>query len=161
MQNAKDLFYMALRSRLASLNPERTVLMRGTIRPGILVEEAEAPFNQIPTDVFVLRWLGLGNEADVSSTVVAAECEIFYRTCGAQSFGGLDRGRALSAMDSELAAMLEPCSAPKFNYRLQPPQALLTQVFWNEPTFATIITQHDRLSRSAKVTVYSCLEQGE
>lgn len=55
MQNAKDSFYMALRTRLATINPERTVLLRGTVRPGILVEEAEAPFNQLPNDVFILR----------------------------------------------------------------------------------------------------------
>ena len=52
MQNAKDSFYMALRTRLASINPERTVLLRGTVRPAILVEEAEAPFSQLPSDVF-------------------------------------------------------------------------------------------------------------
>ena len=54
MQNAKDSFYMALRTRLAALNPDRTVLLRGTVRPGILVEEAEAPFSQPPNDVFML-----------------------------------------------------------------------------------------------------------
>ena len=43
MQNAKDSFYMALRTRLAAINPERTILLRGAARPGILVEEAEAP----------------------------------------------------------------------------------------------------------------------
>jgi len=58
MQNAKDSFYMALRTRLAAINPERTILLRGAVRPGILVEEAEAPFSQLPNDVFVLRWLG-------------------------------------------------------------------------------------------------------
>jgi hypothetical protein len=60
MQNAKDSFYMALRTRLAAINPKRTILLRGAVRPGILVEEAEAPFSQFPSDVFVLRWLGLG-----------------------------------------------------------------------------------------------------
>jgi hypothetical protein len=28
MQNAKDSFYMALRTRLAAINPERTILLR-------------------------------------------------------------------------------------------------------------------------------------
>jgi hypothetical protein len=61
MQNAKDSFYLALRTRLASFNPERTVLLRGALRPGILVEEAEAPFAQPLSDTFILRWLGLGS----------------------------------------------------------------------------------------------------
>ena len=65
MQNAKDSFYMALRTRLAAINPERTILLRGAVRPGILVEEAEAPFSQLPNDVFVLRWLGLGVDMDL------------------------------------------------------------------------------------------------
>jgi hypothetical protein len=161
MQNAKDSFYMALRARLSSLNPERTLLIRGAIRPGIIVEEAEAPFSQLPPDVFVLRWLGLGADPGVASTLVAQECEILYQTCGSQCFGGLDRGRKLSAMDAELVAMLDPCSTPKVSYVAQPPQALLTQVFWNEPAFTPVVTQRDRVSRSAQVTVYSYLEQGE
>src|SRR4051794_26519023 len=110
MQNAKDSFYMALRARLATMNPERTTMLRGALRPGILVEEAEATFSQLPTDVFVLRWLGLGSDANLEATMMAAECEITYQTCGCQSFGGLDRGRALSAMDEELLAMLQPFS---------------------------------------------------
>ena len=161
MQNAKDSFYMALRARLASINPERTVLTRGALRPGILVEEAEAPFNQLPPDVFVLRWLGLGTDPDLASTLVAQECEILYQTCGTQNFGGLDRGRTLSTMDAELVAMLEPCNAPKLNYAAQPPVTLLTQIFWSKPGFAPVLTQRDRVSRSAKVTVCSYQEQGE
>ena len=93
MQNAKDSFYLALRTRLAAINPERTVLLRGALRPGILVEEAEAPTAQPPADVFVLRWLGLGVDMDLSSTMTAEECEILYSTCGTQAFGGLDRDR--------------------------------------------------------------------
>ena len=76
MQNAKDSFYMALRTRLAAINPERTILLRGAVRPGILVEEAEAPFSQLPDDVFVLRWLGLGADVDLASTMAAEQCEI-------------------------------------------------------------------------------------
>jgi hypothetical protein len=161
MQNAKDSFYMALRARLATINPERTVLLRGAVRPGILVEEAEAPFSQLPSDVFVLRWLGLGVDPDLGSPMAAAECEILYQTCGTQSFGGLDRGRSLSEMDEELVAMLEPYCTPKLNFTATPPATMLTQVFWNEPGFSPIAVQRDRLSRSAKVMVYSYQEQGE
>jgi hypothetical protein len=161
MQNAKDSFYMALRTRLTTINPERTVLLRGSVRPGILVEEAEAPFNQLPSDVFVLRWLGLGVDMDLSSTMAAEECEIVYQTCGTQSFGGLDRGRQLSEMDEELTEMLVPFYTPKLNYTTTPPATMLTQVFWDEPGFGPIAVQRDRLGRSAKVIVYSYQEQGE
>jgi len=161
MQNAKDSFYMALRARLVVINPERTILLRGALRPGIVVEEAEAPFSQLPSDVFVLRWLGLAADLDLGSAMVAEQCEVIYQTCGTQSFGGLDRGRSLSGMDEELAAMAQPFYTPKLNYTATPPAAMLTKVFWDEPGFGPIVIQRDRLSRSASVMVYSYQEQGE
>jgi len=161
MQNAKDSFYMALRNRLVTVNPQRTIVLRGAVRPGILVEEAEAPFPQLPADVFVLRWLGMGVDVDLASTMAAAECEVLYQTCGTQAFGGLDRGRALSEMDEELVAILQPFWTPKLSYTATPPAAMLTQVFWDEPVFAPCVTQRDRVGRSAKVMVYSYQEPGE
>ena len=161
MQNAKDSFYMALRSRLTTINPERTILLRGAVRPGIVVEEAEAPFNQLPNDVYVLRWLGMGVDMDLASTMAAEQCEILYQTCGTQSFGGLDRGRLMSQMDEEVTAMLQPFHTPKLNYTATPSAAMLTHVFWDEPGFGPLTTQRDRLSRSASVMVYSYQEQGE
>ena len=161
MQNAKDSFYVALRMRLAAINPERTILIRAAVRPGILVEEAEAPFAQLPSDVFVLRWLGLGVDQDLPSTMAAEECEVLYSTLGTQSFGGLDRGRALSEMDEELVAMLTPFWTPKLNYAAQPAIAMLTNVFWDEPVFGQATVVRDRLSRTARVVVYSYQESGE
>ena len=161
MQNAKDSFYMALRTRLVPINPDRTILLRGAVRPGILVEEAEAPFPQLPDDVYTLRWLSLGVDVDLASTLVAQECEILYSTCGTQSFGGLDRGRLLSAMDEEITSMLQPFCTPKLSYVVSPPTTMLTQVFWDEPVFGPIVTQRDRISRVVKVLVYSYQEQGE
>jgi hypothetical protein len=161
MQNAKDSFYVALRTRLAAINPERTILLRAAVRPGILVEEAEAPFTQLPGDVFVLRWLGLGVDQDLPSTMVAEECEVLYSTLGTQPFGGLDRGRALSQMDGELVGMLTPFWTPKLNYTATPAATMLTNVFWDEPAFGQITALRDRLSRTARVVVYSYQELGE
>ena len=93
--------------------------------------------------------------------MVAEQCEVIYQTCGTQSFGGLDRGRALSEMDEELIAMMQPFYTAKLNYTATPPAAMLTQVFWDEPAFAPIAIQRDRLSRTASVMVYSYQEQGE
>jgi hypothetical protein len=161
MQNAKDSFYMALRTRLAALNSERTILLRGTVRPGILMEEAEAPFSQLPNDVFVLRWLSVGVDLNLESTMAAEQCEIIYQTCGTQSYGGLDRGRSLSKMDKELASILQPFYTAKLNYTAATPTTMLTKVFWDEPEFTAIVTKRDQLSRSANVTIYSYQEQGE
>jgi hypothetical protein len=161
MQNAKDSFYLALRSRLAVNNPDRTALVRGALRPGILLEDAEAPLAQPPADVFVLRWSGLGVEMELPSAMIAMECEISYCTSGTQAFGGLDRGRQLASMDRELIAILQPPSTPKVNYSMQPAAPMQTQIFWDEPVFASINVQRDRVSRSARVTIYSYQEQGE
>jgi hypothetical protein len=161
MQNSKDSFYIALRTRLAVIDPERTILLRGTERPGIVLEEAEAPFPQLPNDVFVLRWTGLGTDVNLPATMIAEECEVIYQSCGTQAFGGLDRGRAITAMDAELLALLSPYSTPKFNYMTPTPTAMLTEVFWDEPVFGPLTSQRDRLSRTAKVMVYSYQEQGE
>ena len=161
MQNAKDSFYGALRARLAVINPGRTTVLRGAVRPGILVEEAEASLSQLPNDVFVLRWLGLAIDTGHASPLAGAECEVIYKTCGARAFGGLDRGRSLATMDKDLAAMLLPRSAAKFDYTVQPPRSMLTQLFWDEPAYTPIVSQRDQLSRSVKVLVYSYQEQGE
>jgi hypothetical protein len=161
MQNAKDSFYMALRTRLATINPDRTILLRGTERPGIFVEEAEAPYSQLPNDVFVLRWTAQGVDPNLASAMVAAQCEVLYSTCGTTAYGGLDRGRALSVMDEELLEMLDPYSTVKTNYTVSPTVALLSKVFWSEPLWGSLVTQSDMLSRTVTVTVYSYQEDGE
>ena len=161
MQNAKDSFYMALRNRLMQVDPGRTILLRGAVRPGILLEEAEASLSQPPNDIFVLRWTGQGVDLDLASAMIAAQCEILYQTCGTEAFGGLDRGRQLSKMDEVLLAILQPFSTPKLDYATNPPTAMLTTVLWSEPLFGPIATNRDRIGRSASVTVYSYQEQGE
>ena len=161
MQNAKDTFYVTLRTRLATLNPNRTMLLRGVQRPGILVEEAEAVVPMLPADVFVLRWTGLS--ADVSLPLVLArmECEILYTTGGTQPASGLDRGRALEEMDAEILTLLTPNYAPKMNYTQTPPAQMNTPVFWSAADFTPVVTTRDRLSRSARVTVFAYQEPGE
>jgi hypothetical protein len=86
---------------------------------------------------------------------------VLYSTLGTQSFGGLDRGRALSEMDEELVAMLTPFWTPKLNYSATPASAMLTKVFWDEPAFGAVTVLRDRVSRTARVVVYSYQESGE
>lgn len=161
MQNAKDSFYIALRDRLATLNPSRTVLIRGTVRPGILVEEAEAPYAQLPNDVYILRWSTAGLDAKLPISMVAQNCDILYQTCGTEAYGGLDRGRALSTMDSEVASLLLPNTTKKYNYLTTAPTAMLSSVFWDDPVYGPLTTQKDRISRTVSVLVYSYQEEGE
>jgi hypothetical protein len=161
MQNAKDTFYITLRNRLAALNPERMMTLRGVVRPGILVEEAEAPAAQLPLDVFVLRWTKLDTDAQLPSTLAALRCEIHYATSGTRDNMGLDRGRALEAMDDELLRMLSPSSAAKMNYTQSPAAQMGTSIFWSQPVLEVEATARERVGRVATVEVFSFQEQGE
>ncbi|HEX4065130.1 MAG TPA: hypothetical protein VHZ09_03830 [Acidobacteriaceae bacterium] len=161
MQNAKDTFYITLRSRLATLNPGRTMTLRSVIRPGILVQDAEAPVSQLPLDAFSLTWTALTADLQLPAILVQMVCEIQYATAGTQANAGLDRGRALEEMDYELLKMLYPYSAQKVNYTHTPAVATNTMVFWSEPEFGPAVALRDRLSRIARVTVFAFQEQGE
>jgi uncharacterized glyoxalase superfamily metalloenzyme YdcJ len=161
MQNAKDSFYIALRNRLAIINPARVVTLRAVTRPGIMVEDAEAPQPQIPNDIFVLRWTSEAADVQLPLVLIQMTCEIHYASSGSQLNNGLDRGRALTEMDRELLAMLTPSQAQKFNYTQTPAAAMQTFVFWNEPVFSATETRRDQLLRAAKITVFAFEEQGE
>ncbi len=161
MENAKDTFYITLRNRLAAVNPQRVMVLRGVQRPGILVEEAEAPAAQLPGDVFVLRWTAMSADTQFPAAMMEMMCEVLYATSGTINNAGLDRGRLLADMDAELLAMLSPNSVQKMNYSVTPAAAMNTKVFWSEPAFQPATTLRDRLTRIAKVTVWAYQEQGE
>ena len=161
MQNAKDTFYITLRSRLATVNPARTMTLRAVSRPGILVTEAEAPAPQPILDAFALNWAGLQADLQLPAILAQMTCEIQYSTAGTQANAGLDRGRTLEEMDYEVLKLLYPYSAQKMNYAQNPAATMETLVFWSEPEFGPVMTQRDRLSRTVKVTVFAFQEQGE
>jgi len=56
--------------------------------------------------------------------------------------------------------MVQPFYTPKLNYTATPPALMLTKVFWDEPGFTPVVSQRDRLSRSASVVVYSYKSRG-
>jgi hypothetical protein len=161
MQNAKDTFYVALRNRLAIVNPNRTMLLRGALRPSILVEDAEGVVAMLPADTFVLRWTGLTTDSNLPLVLAKMECEIHYTTGGTAAASGLDRGRALEEMDAEVISVLSPTSTPKMDYATNPVSQLNTPVFWTPAHFTPAVPVRDRLMRSANVTVLAYQEQGE
>jgi hypothetical protein len=161
MQNAKDTFYITLRNRLAVVNAERTMTLRGVVRPGILVEEAEAPSALLPMDVFVLRWTKLAADTQLPSIMASMTCEIHYATAGTQGNMGLDRGRALEEMDDELLRMLCPASTVKMNYTQTPAEQMGTNIFWSQALFAAETTTRERVGRVVTVEVFAFQEQGE
>jgi len=168
MQSARDTFYVVLRTRLAAINPARTIVLRGQVRPGILVEENELPTAFQPVDAFSLRWTATRVDTATPLPLVAMECQVSYATDGSAGNGGMDRGRLLAAMDGELLAALNqvPHSAAKMNYSGvagtgAAPTAMATSIFWSQPAFAPVTTSGERIARVATVQVFSCQEAGE
>ncbi len=161
MQNAKDSFYIALRDRLASLNPARTITLRSVQRPAIFVEEAEAPMAELLNDTFVLRWTATTSFKDMPSTLIGMLCEIRYATSGSQTVAGLDRGRALSELDRELLAILTPLYTQKVQFTTTAALPLETNVFWTEPVSGAAQTVRNQLLRTVAVTVFAFQEAGE
>jgi hypothetical protein len=167
VQNAKDTFYEMLRERLATINPERTAVVRGLTRPAVLVEENELVTEFLLPDCFRLRWLEESVDASGAMPLVTMQCAIDYETAGTGVYAGMDRGRTLAAMDAELFAALnmQPQRTPKYNYALlvngKPAAAMKTQVWWSEPSFSKVERNRDRMARTATVMVMSYQERGE
>lgn len=167
MQNAKDTFYVTLCTRIAALNPERTVVVRGVTRPGVLVSENELVSAVELPDIFRLEWTALRVDANGALPLAAMRCEIRYCTDGGAMRGGMDRGRLVATMDAELVSALgtRPHSAAKMNYAVTAqggsPSAMATKIFWGDVVFSDLTTEGERLERVATVEVFSYQEAGE
>ena len=163
MQSLKDTFYLMLRDRVAAKNPARTVVLRGVSRPAVVVVENELPGAAAAgialVDAFCLRWTGLTVDARSAVALSAMRCEITYATEGSQGNGGMDRGRALAAMDEELRAVLESGSyfVPKVVTRQGNAAEATgdgTDVFWGEAVFTPALMQNGRMERTATIEVF-------
>ncbi|MDE1163729.1 MAG: hypothetical protein PW792_17530 [Acidobacteriaceae bacterium] len=167
MQNAKDTFYEVMRERLATVNAERTVVVRGTTRPAVLVEENELSKVAPPKNCFRLRWTqaAVGMSSALPTTFL--RCEIVYTTAGSNEQSGMDRGRVLAAMDAELLAMVEQPvrNASKTNYAGvalgHNAAAMTTKVWWSSLAFGAVKATEDVLERMASVEVMALEEAGE
>ncbi len=159
-QNAKDTFYTTLRDRLAVLNPERTVVVRGAQRPAVLVEENEMAAGTVPVanETFVLRWTELAVDGAEAMPLLRGRCEIRYAVAGSAEVAGMDRGRVMNAMDAELGGMLHPQQAPKQAYDSGAAVVMGTVVFWSDAVFAPVTMTADRVARAVTVDVFAWKE---
>lgn len=164
MQRAKDTFYITLRDRIATLNPARTALVRGIVRPGVLVEENELVSDYPPLNAFRLRWTELEIDTHGPLALAKMRCEIRYASAGNLGNGGMDRGRMMAAMDAELAEALgeAPQRALKTDYAAPAaPQPAHTNIFWCDAQFGALVANGEQLERTASVDVYSYQEAAE
>ena len=156
MQAAKDSFYMALCGRLQAVNPQRTVVMAGEVRPGLVVSENEAAICGEPPEAFCVEW-GAATPLSVSplvaSTLMSVDVTFRYRTCGTNN-GDCDRGRTLTAMDAELMEICTPQQTPKMDYSQATAAGLGTKIFWKAPQLGPLTQTASMLGRAATTTVY-------
>lgn len=166
VQAAKDTFHVGLRDRIAALNPGRTVVVRGVVRPGVVVTENELPGAGVDgialSDVFCLRWTELRVDAEGASPMLALRCEVRYATDGTASGGGMDRGRALAAMDAELATAVNGVPQHAAEVRLKEAAAggvtstaTGATVFWGDVEFGEAVMRGERVERVAAVEVFA------
>jgi hypothetical protein len=158
MQSAKDSFYIALRDRLAALNPQRTVVVDGVTRPAILVRENEpAAEASDQANAFYLDW-GPALALDDSETpVIQIGCEVKYWTSGSSDGTG-DRGRQLTMLDEELLKICDPPRTALIDYSASPATDLGRSVFWGPPQLKTKLDEQARAQRTAELTVYFLAE---
>lgn len=162
MQNAKDTFYLQLRSQLATINSERTAVLRGAVRPAVIVVENEMDAEgSEPHEAFLLRWTDHATDWSEPLPLDSARCVIRYTTRGTPEFSEMDRGRVLDAMDGELSAILQPRQLPKQNYTGDTPVTLQTIMSWSLPEFGAVEMKDGSLTRTASVTVFALREAGE
>lgn len=171
MQAAKDSFYMALRARLAALDPVRTVLIDGVAVPGIVVRENMEPrFNEAQPGVFYVDW-GEVLIAESSRPMLGIECSIWYASEGSSGGSGVDRGRVLAEMDVELLNICNPPHTEMIDYSQTPSADLGTGIFWtvpelgNDPGTVPIAKQEwsagtGRIAHYAQMKIYFFLPEG-
>lgn len=141
MQSTKDTLYIALRDRLATVNPSRIISMNGAIRPAIVVAENEAvvPVTPLP-DTFYLEWGAVQAVPQQigDRSIFSLECVISYHTFGSVE-SGVDRGRSLASLDTDLITITQPATALKRDYTQSPPVDLGTSIVWGTPQFGKVV----------------------
>jgi hypothetical protein len=132
MQAAKDSFYMALRERLAVLNPARTMAIDGVTVPAIVVRENMEPrFGEAQPGAF---YVDFGDILIAESTrpMLGVDCHIWYASEGSGGTG-VDRGRVLAEMDNELLRICDPPHTRMRDYSQTPSADLGSGIFWTAP----------------------------
>ncbi len=164
MQFAKDSFYIALRDRLAALDPSRIVLIDGVPLVALLVEEnGPATCAKMAPGAYYVTWGAarvLDKHQDGSRPVIAIDCSVSYWT-GGTAEAGVDRGRVLGQLDTELMAICHPPTTAKRDFTQSPSLDLGTNIFWTSPQLEEVKpapglsgSGADALYRRAHLTVF-------
>lgn len=162
MQTVKDSFFSALSDRLAVLNPSRTVVIEGLVRPAVVVLENElATTAPREPETFYLTWTAAKNAKggiNVPQPLVELDCEIAYWTEGSEALSYQDRGRSLASLDDELLAISSPGNAGLKDFSVTPPAGLSAAIFWTQPELGNLTEDDRKLLRQARLKVFYLAE---
>lgn len=155
MQPTKDSFYIALRDRLAAVDPNRTVTLDGATRPAIAVLENEPP-NGAPLlcDVIYLGWGNARPTALSAGSLMALDCTLSYCTKGSTQNGSQDRGRDLASLDCDVLAICSPPQTAKCDYSSGTPVTLGSTIFWSQPVLSAAKSTSPYVGREVTVTIF-------
>ncbi len=127
----------------------------------------------------VVRWGGLGVAPEAGASVARMECVVEYGTRGeaplravVAAAGTMGRGRALAAMDAELAKALTAGDCEKQSFAgmsvagalvgpsgvaapAAAPVDLGSKVWWGEPQFGAETEVSGRVSRVVRVSIWA------
>lgn len=159
MQSAKDTFVMTLSDRLATVNPARTVVVRGAVRTAVITEDSELITKQAAwLDCFVVRWMDDSVDRSEPLPMHGLPCLVTYATRGTQEFAGMDRGRVMAALDAELTQMMQPRSVALQDVTTTPITTMTTRIWWSEMEASAVVVAEDVLRREVKLTVFALEE---
>jgi hypothetical protein len=165
MQNTKDSFFIALRDRLAALDPARTVTVLGVSRPAIIVPENEiaAAADPLPEAFYITFGVASVTAATdrLDHPLQQLACEIAYYTEGSSDLTNQDRGRALAGLDDELLSITSPANAALKDHSQSPAADLSANIFWTRPTLTAAKQVGNKLSRTATCTVFTYMEAAQ
>jgi hypothetical protein len=159
MQSIKDSFYIALRDRLATLNPARVVTVLGVTRPAVLViENLLADASPLLPEALYLNFGEITTEPitqRLEQPLLRMNCEITYWTQGSDALSGQDRGRTLAQLDSELLSITSPRKAALADHSQSPAVALGTNIFWTRPQLTAASANGNKLMRTATLQIFA------
>jgi hypothetical protein len=141
MQFAKDSFFVTLCERLSRVNPARTVYINGATRAAIVAVENELATSALRIEcAYLIQWgatqMCKGFEG-APQPLFSIECGISYGTSGTREDGS-DRGRTLTALDSELLQIVKPPFAQIRDYTKIGAPSLNGNVFWTSPRISPV-----------------------
>ncbi len=168
MQNAKDTFYRMLQSRLAALNPARTIVLRGTVRPGVLVEE-----NELATAALCRGHVSAGLDRAAHrrrARSAAGHNAMRHPLCHRRNLRQRRNGPRPRALRDGCRSWPPPSAplrspSPKQSFvglpAGVPPITMATNIVWADPVFGPCEIKGERLARTATVQVLAYREAGE